>query len=219
MKYNRNIYSSRAAAMRAREFEMEQRERRKTNGILIGSIALVLVACIAAGVFVYGAFAIQKANSDPAPTTAVSQAADNNTALLANNTASDQQTSVQTAQAGSTSGQNIQNTDDPNIKIINGDRVYIDTKHPAPANNGTPLHFTNAYGKTSYGFDWTYNADNSNVSIACNYNFSKQQYDFIIYGAAPGTTHLTLYYNTDDNTQAPVQLTVNVDNNLNATQG
>lgn len=105
-----------------------------------------------------------------------------------------------------------------NIKTVNGERIYQDTKHQAPAKTGTPLHYY-ANGKTSYGFDWTYKTDNNIVSVSCNYNFNTQQYDFSIYGAAPGTAHITLYYNTADNVQVPVPMTVTVDSSLNVTQG
>ena len=102
------------------------------------------------------------------------------------------------------------------IDNVNGERIYIDTKRVAPANSGTPYHFY-ANGKTSYGFDWTYKADNLNFLLRCDYNFNQQQYDFQFYGVTPGTSHVTLYYNTDDNVQVPVNLTVTVDDALNVT--
>ena len=102
------------------------------------------------------------------------------------------------------------------IDNVNGERIYIDTKRVAPANSGTPYHFY-ANGKTSYGFDWTYKADNLNFLLRCDYNFNQQQYDFQFYGVTPGTSHVTLYYNTDDNVQVPVNLTVTVDSALNVT--
>ena len=104
--------------------------------------------------------------------------------------------------------------DDDNIRVIDGDRVYIDTKRTAPATTGNSADYI-VHGKTSYGFDWNYNADNSNFVIRCDYNFNKEQYDFHFYGTAPGTAHVTLLYNTDDNTQVPVPLTVTVDDGLN----
>ena len=100
------------------------------------------------------------------------------------------------------------------IEKINGERVYIDTKRKAPEKTGTPAHYY-ANGKTSYGFDWDYSADNSNFTVSCNYNFDKQQYDFCFYGTNAGTSHVTLYYFTADNVKVPVSLTVTVDNNLN----
>ena len=105
-------------------------------------------------------------------------------------------------------------TSEDRIDNINGERVYIDTKRPAPENSGVPAHYY-ACGKTSYGFDWNYDTDNSNFVIRCDYNFDQQQYDFSFYGVTPGTAHVTLYYNTSDKVQIPVQLTVNVDDGLN----
>ncbi len=110
-----------------------------------------------------------------------------------------------------------QQTSEDRIDEINGERVYIDTKRTAPEGSGTPLHFY-ANGKTSYGFDWTYNTDNCNFVLRCDYNFDQQQYDFQFYGVTPGTANVTVYYNTDDNTQVPVNMTINVDNDLNVTQ-
>ncbi len=100
------------------------------------------------------------------------------------------------------------------IEIVNGERIYIDTKRTAPEETGIEAHYY-AYGKTSYGFDWNYDTDNSNFVIRCDYNFDQQQYDFSFYGVTPGTAHVTLYYNISDKVQAPVQLTVNVDDGLN----
>jgi len=104
------------------------------------------------------------------------------------------------------------------IEKINGERVYIDTKRTAPEKTGTPAHYY-ANGKTSYGFDWDYSADNSNFTVSCNYNFDKQQYDFTFYGTKAGTSHVTLYYFTADNVKVPVSLTVTVDSNLNVSVG
>ncbi|MBQ9247678.1 MAG: hypothetical protein IJ171_03735, partial [Ruminococcus sp.] len=104
------------------------------------------------------------------------------------------------------------------IEKINGERVYIDTKRTAPEKTGTPAHYY-ANGKTSYGFDWDYSADNSNFTVSCNYNFDKQQYDFTFYGTKAGTSHVTLYYYTADNVKVPVSLTVTVDSDLNVSVG
>ena len=103
------------------------------------------------------------------------------------------------------------------IEVVNGDRIYIDTKRQAPAVTGTPLHFY-ANGKTSYGFDWDYNTDNANFVLRCDYNFNAQQYDFQFYGVTPGTANVTLYYFTADGVKIPVNMTINVDNDLNVTQ-
>lgn len=129
-----------------------------------------------------------------------------------------QQTDVQSAddqsQSDSSSSQAIDNND-PNIEIVNGERIYRDTKRLPPANTGTAADYY-ANGKTSYGFDWDYDTDNSNFVLACDYNFDQQQYMFHFYGAEPGTAHVTLYYYTSDSNKIPVSLTVTVDDNLNA---
>ena|GEM_PF-1196988 len=115
-------------------------------------------------------------------------------------------------------GHNLEMTQESNVIRVNGERIYMDTKRLAPEKTGNPAHFY-ANGATSYGFDWNYKTDNVNFVIACNYNFAKQQYDFTFYGTQAGVSHITVYYNTADNVQIPVQLTINVDENLNVTQG
>ena len=83
--------------------------------------------------------------------------------------------------------------------------------------SGNVLHYT-ASGQTSYGYDWTYSGGGGIVNVSCNYDFNTKQYDFNITGVAPGTASLTLYYNTADGVQQPVNMTVQVDSNLNVTQ-
>ena len=83
--------------------------------------------------------------------------------------------------------------------------------------SGNTLHYT-ATGQTSYGYDWTYSGGGGIVSVNCGYDFDNHQYDFSITGVSPGTTSLTLYYNTADGVQQPVNMTVQVDSNLNVTQ-
>ncbi len=91
------------------------------------------------------------------------------------------------------------------------------TDAAAPEHTGTPLHIY-ANGKTSYGFDWRITTDNKNYVITCNYNFDRQQYDFIIYGTEKGVSNTTIFYNTADNVQAPMAVTLNVDSSLNVTK-
>ncbi|MBQ5640201.1 MAG: hypothetical protein IIV05_00190, partial [Ruminococcus sp.] len=67
-------------------------------------------------------------------------------------------------------GHNLAYTDAANIILVDGERVYMDTKRIAPEHTGTPLHIY-ANGKTSYGFDWRITTDNKNYVITCNYNF------------------------------------------------
>lgn len=114
-------------------------------------------------------------------------------------------------------GHSLAYTDAANIILVDGERVYMDTKRIAPEHTGTPLHIY-ANGKTSYGFDWRITTDNKNYVITCNYNFDRQQYDFIIYGTQKGVSNTTLFYNTADNVQAPMAVTLNVDSSLNVTK-
>lgn len=114
-------------------------------------------------------------------------------------------------------GHSLAYTDAANIILVDGERVYMDTKRIAPEHTGTPLHIY-ANGKTSYGFDWRITTDNKNYVITCNYNFDRQQYDFIIYGTQKGVSNTTIFYNTADNVQAPMAVTLNVDSALNVTK-
>ena len=170
----------------------------KGAGIVIAALAFAMVAVIAATVFSIRSFAVKPNADTPQPT--ITAVAEKNANKNAEKSA---QPAQQTAQK-----------DDDNIRVIDGDRVYIDTKRTAPATTGNSADYI-VHGKTSYGFDWNYNADNSNFVIRCDYNFNKEQYNFHFYGTAPGTAHVTLLYNTDDNTQVPVPLTVTVDDGLN----
>ena len=106
-------------------------------------------------------------------------------------------------------------TTDDTIKIVNGERVFIDTKSPVPTNSGNPYAYT-AHGKTSKGgFGWDYKADSLSVFVRCDYNFDREEYNFQCFGVTPGISHVTLMYNTADDVQVPVNLTLSVDNDLN----
>ena len=220
-----------------------KRSKARSRKFVIGTVAAALVAVIASGAMVFGAMNAPKVTKTAAPTTAISvKAAAPVKAASAKKTAvqqtAAQKTATQQAAAQKTAAQQTfqsapaaqpaqpstvapapaptQAPVKDRIDNVNGERIYIDTKRVAPANSGTPYHFY-ANGKTSYGFDWTYKADNLNFLLRCDYNFNQQQYDFQFYGVTPGTSHVTLYYNTDDNVQVPVNLTVTVDDALNVT--
>ena len=108
-------------------------------------------------------------------------------------------------------------TTDDTIKIVNGERVFIDTKSPVPTNSGNPYAYT-AHGKTSKGgFGWDYKADSLSVLVRCDYNFDREEYNFQCFGVTPGISHVTLMYNTADDVQVPVKLNLFVDNDLNVT--
>ena len=208
---------------------------RKTN-ILLTIAAFGLAAVIGVSVSAFSLFNNQSVKT-PAitPTTVAMQANENKAAQntkqesqTATQAPDDERTAVQTAQDDSSTQTQAAQSDDQQtaqdnssedrIDVINGERVYIDTKRPAPEHTGTPATYY-ANGKTSYGFDWDYDADNGNFVLNGGYNFDQQQYIFTFYGVTPGVSHVTLYYNTDDNTQASVNLTVTVDNDLNVTVG
>ncbi|MBQ9516298.1 MAG: hypothetical protein IJR57_09340 [Ruminococcus sp.] len=211
----------------------EVRERPKKSGsagVIIATIALTLVAAISIGAIIF--FATKTENHlTAAPMTTVSTTAaeanikadapqvDNSSNTQAPAAAQSVTTDVAYSVAQRCyGGSNLEKTAEENVVRVNGERVYMDVKRLAPEKTGNALHY-NANGKTSYGFDWTYSADNGNFVLACNYNFDRRQYDFSFYGVTPGTAHVTLYYNTDDNVKVPVNLTVIVDNDLNVTQG
>lgn len=161
-----------------------------------------------------------KTDNTPAKTDSAPAANTNNTAV------SDTNTNTNTTANTSTNTDTAQQTQPteaakPADKGYSGgvsaDGIIYDQRHEVPKGTGTPLHYY-ATGKTSGGYDWDYSADNSNISVCCNYNTANNQYDLIIYGKAPGVTHLTLYYNTSDTVKVPVTMTVNVDKDLNVTQ-
>ena len=224
-----------------------KRSKARSRKFIIGTVAAALVAVIASGAMVFGVMSAPKLTKTAAPTTAISvkAASVKKTAVqqtaaqkTATQQAATQQVATQQVAAQKTAAQQTfqsapaaqpaqpstvapapaptQAPVKDRIDNVNGERIYIDTKRVAPANSGTPYHFY-ANGKTSYGFDWTYKADNLNFLLRCDYNFNQQQYDFQFYGVTPGTSHVTLYYNTDDNVQVPVNLTVTVDSALNVT--
>ena len=236
----RNSRFDRRATEKARA--ITKRKAKKQN-IIIATVAIALVAVISTGFIIFGAMNTQPKVANTSPTT-VSAKADKaaQTTQKSAQTATQapaqktQTTAAQPAAAQTTAQSNTkstaqttakaatQNNTQPTtqkateaqdkIEKINGERVYIDTKRKAPEKTGTPAHYY-ANGKTSYGFDWDYSADNSNFVLSCNYNFDKQQYDFSFYGTKAGTSHVTLYYFTADNVKVPVSLTVNVDSSLN----
>lgn len=199
-------------------------------GLVVATIAVTLALVFSVGTVVF--FATKDNNKlTAAPSTSVSTVSGD---VAAKGSGSDGTVAAQSVtdapqQSGTTDAamavaqrayadHSLEATAEENVVKVDGERVYMDTKRLAPAGTGNPAHFY-ANGKTSYGFDWNYSADNGNFVLACNYNFDKQQYDFTFYGVTPGVAHITVYYNTDDNTQVPVQLTINVDDNLNVTQG
>ncbi len=123
-------------------------------------------------------------------------------------TGSDNSQQETTASGSSTSSQG---------SYINDDNVYIDRNHPAPKKTGESAEFR-FNGAVDGNFYWNYDADNGNIVVSCDYDFTNQQYIFHFYGAAPGVSHVTLYC-SDNGVTVPIDLTVNVDDALNVTVG
>ena len=212
------------------------RQPKKSHaGLVVATVALTLAVVMSVGTIVFFATRSNdtlsgEQQSSVSTVTTANEAAlsdktsDRNTAEAATKADAPADTSVGTSDAAMSAaqkvyaGHSLEKTAEENVVLVDGERVYMDVKRLAPDGTGNPAHFY-ANGKTSYGFDWNYDTDNANFVLSCNYNFARQQYDFVFYGTQAGTAHVTVYYNTADNTQVPVKLTVNVDENLNVTQG
>ena len=218
------------------ERRMATRRKSMVTNIIVGAVILAIVVAI----IVVAVNLINKPKSgdtDPSATAATT-ATVAQTATAAPSTTATQQPSQ--SGAGTQNNQGIsqqetqsvyQNSTDVQLptqtgettggyttEIINGERVNKDNKHKAPETTGSAYHYYLS-GGTSNGYDWNYDADNGNFVLACDYNFDKQQYDFIFYGAAPGTANVNIYYYTADNVMQTASVTVNVDDNLNVTVG
>lgn len=94
--------------------------------------------------------------------------------------------------------------------------AYTGTHHSGASWNGTgsPLHFTEN-GKTTKGYDWRYEGGNGLVDLGCDYTFDGSSYDFSLIGKEPGSGSITVWHNTDNNTQVPTTINFTVDENLN----
>ena len=75
----------------------------------------------------------------------------------------------------------------------------------------------NAYGKTSYGYDYTYKATNNNLIVKVNYNFKAHKYEFNVIGKKAGTVKLTLIWNVNDKKTDSATFNLRVDKNGNVT--
>ena len=74
-----------------------------------------------------------------------------------------------------------------------------------------------ADGKTSYGYDWDYRADNSAAKISCTYDFKTNKYIFKAVGQFAGTTNAVLKYATIDGKWHNVPIRFTTDRALNVT--
>ena len=108
----------------------------------------------------------------------------------------------------------VDNTDSSNSGTAQ--TAYTGTHHSGANWNGTgsPLHFTES-GKTSKGYDWRYEGGNGLVDLGCDYTFDGNSYDFSLIGKEPGSGSITVWHNTDNNTQVPTTINFTVDDNLN----
>ena len=220
-------------------YDRRMATRRKgmfTNIIVIGVIVAVVIAIIVVAVSMGNKN--KTADTEPTVTATVSQT----TAQASTQQPSQGSSSAPTQSAQGGSGQpqtqaGVQYSTDSltptqssaqqpseqsggsSVEEINGEQVYIDKKHTAPENTGSSGYYT-AYGSSPEGgFNWNYDADNGNFTVACNYNFDQHQYGFTFYGVSPGTANVTLYYYDTAGNWTPVNLTVNVDDNLNVSVG
>ncbi|MBQ3417171.1 MAG: hypothetical protein IJH32_04985 [Ruminococcus sp.] len=243
----RNIYSTRKATDRARAITaMKKRKAARNRKIAIGTVAAALAVVIIAGAAILGTSLIKNNNQMTAPATVTKLAVTDpttqvNTATQAPADTSSQQKADSSAPAdnnnsnnhsavsdnnnNSSDQQQAQSTQTPQSDDkgysggVSADGIIYDRRHEVPQGAGTPLHIYETGKKSDGNYDWDYDSDNGNISVCCNYNTTNNQYDFIIYGKAQGTAHITLYYAASDTTMVPVPVTVNVDANLNVTQG
>lgn len=74
-----------------------------------------------------------------------------------------------------------------------------------------------AYGKTSYGYDYTYKATNNNIDVKVNYDFKTNKYEFNVLGKKSGNTQLTLIWNVNNKKTNSATFNLRVDNKGNVT--
>ncbi|MBQ9673575.1 MAG: hypothetical protein IJV39_03005 [Ruminococcus sp.] len=85
----------------------------------------------------------------------------------------------------------------------------------AKLNTFAKAYYFKAVGQTSYGYDWTYTADNSNLKVKCSYDFTTHKYTFKITGTSYGLNHFVLKYKTSDKKWVSVKMTFFVDSQKN----
>ncbi len=130
---------------------MKKNTTNKKNraGLLITAAALTLTAVFAAGTVSAGAVSINKA-------TGYSQSV-----------ASAKETLAMSIAKRVYAGHNLQQADySEDVILVDGDRVYMDTRHLPPANTGKAVH-VKANGQTSYGFSISMILSSSARSRAC----------------------------------------------------
>ncbi len=225
---DRDIYSSTRRERRARE-----RTRSRLQMILIAvAVGLIGVAVVSFILF-SGMQHQQPGGQEPSsaaagiPSTQESEASrtDSETVPSSGESSSSAQTDS-SGESGASSGETAASSESSqsgsaseggHVEKINGQDVYVDTKHQAPETTGQPLTLT-AQGETSYGFDWDYETDNKIFQLSCDYNFDTKTYNFTVYGVSPGTAHINVIYYTADNKTASLPVTIRVDDQLNVTR-
>ena len=75
----------------------------------------------------------------------------------------------------------------------------------------------NAYGKTSYGYDYTYKATNNNIDVKVNYDFKTNKYEFNVLGKKAGNVQVTLIWNVNDKRTNSATFNLKVDKKGNVT--
>lgn len=186
----------------------QRRERAKRRNTIIATSCCILAA---AASFVVLAVTFSNVNSKQQSTAAktniAAQLAENSKGAAAVTTNKiEPQTNAPATAAPSTAAQET--------------KASAPGKHHSGATwdgKGSPLHVS-ATGKTSYGYDWTFEGGGGIASLACDYTFADNHYDFSIIGKAPGTASMTIYYFTDNNQKAPITVNFKVDNDLVVTQ-
>ena len=201
--FEREIFSSNELlqARRAHEAMRKQRAKRRNSIIATGCCVLAAVASFV----VLGVTMINQKSAGNAPAAKTSVAAQPE---AANNAAKAEKDSIflKAANQDAAKQESVKQEAAPG-------------KHHSGAvwnGKGNPLHVT-ATGKTSYGYDWTYQGGGGLVELGCDYTFANNHYDFSIIGKAPGTSSMTIYYHTDNNTKVPVTVNFKVDSDLNVT--
>lgn len=66
-------------------------------------------------------------------------------------------------------------------------------------------------GKTSYGYDWSYNTYSKDIKVTCKYSFKDKNYTFRVKGTKYGLVKVILKYKKNDKSWISVPMKVFVD--------
>lgn len=213
---------NRPNAIERDRMERRRQLRRKSmisNALVVGIIAVVAIGIVVAIITFTG----KNKASDAAEPTAVTATIASATQPKATTAPKPTQSSSSGQYGALTSSQEDYQSDNNDNDSSSSSQTSSSAVSSSPSSGmmsgggSNTLHYT-ASGQTSYGYDWTYSGGGGIVGVDCSYNFDTHTYDFSITGLSEGVTTLTLYYNTDDGIQQPVNMTVSVDGNLNVTQ-